>query len=169
MFEKNISDKLKRNEIHDFSNLNIDGLCLDKCIVVGFNNKVVAFFDNTSLPKDYIHISQLRNKDIVYSIVTDNGKWYFGSTNDIGQRINDHLKETRNKLDKYEDYRKYGRFFIRIEHVCDDKENLRELEKDIIEKFKEKLIIFHKGKDAIFLCDLEMKNAICREYSYNKI
>ena len=184
----NKKDKvLNSSDFSDFprDSEKIDNICLEQITSCGFNNIVSAYYSKTHLNEEFGvgDISMLANKYVTYAIVTDSGKWYFGHSNDFGERIHTWLKDfrgrkmssDRNSKNKNfneelcEDARKYKRVLFICLAISDTEREAREKENDLIvnfvfNRFKE----ITNGEDPSHYSWMEMMQYV-KSYVYNKV
>jgi len=186
-----LGKKEKPSNLSDFSNFptnaeKINNVCLEQIVSCGFNNVASAYYSRTQLNEDfgYSDISLLAGKYITYAIVLDNGKWYFGSTSDFGERIHTWLKDFRgHEMSKERervreipvneqlcgDVRKYKRALFMCLGISKTLAEAKRKENELIvnfvfERFKE----ITNGEDPT---QYSWKDIMCytKRYVYNKV
>lgn len=147
-FIANVRKKVIGNEriptksytIADFTNLSekIPGIDFGNAIPLVGTNISHIFYNPYDLPDGITSVEEMDKKCVVYTIIVDNGKFYFGHTTDLSQRMITHAKDIRKgKKNLYKDIREYGRCFIRFELVCDDLVQAKKYESSLIKAAKE--------------------------------
>lgn len=151
-FIANVRKKVIGNErvptrsytIEDFTNLSekIPGIDFGNAIPLVGTNISHIFYNPYDLPDGITSIEEMDKKCVVYTIIVDNGKFYFGHTTDLSQRMITHAKDIRNgeknrKQLLYKDIKEYGRCFVRFELVCDDLKQAQNYESSLIKAAKE--------------------------------
>lgn len=134
--------------------------------ILWYNNKVIAYFDTSTLPKG-MKLIDLRNKYVVYKISFFNTKKvYYGQTSDFGDRVYCHIKDSRGKNKRlYNNIRNCGHCIFSIIEVCESKEEARKIESRLIKEERNK-IIKENAKEYYLLSESEKKNFLI-EHSYN--
>ena len=175
-----ILDKKEREEnLSDFSNFpkkaeKIENISLEQMTSCGFNNLVSAFYSKTQLNEDFgiSDISLLKNKYIAYEIILDNGKWYFGSTKDIGERIHTHLKDFRGghfNKELANDAKKYKRILFLPLAILKTEQESKEKENKLIVDFAYKRFReITNGEEPSHYSWSEIRQ-YTKKYIYNKI
>ena len=175
------SDRNKQEEdIRDFSNFpnrsyKIENLCLNEMEAIGGDNNHVMFYSKEEIRKlgqrenrKFKDILDLRNKFIVYDIITDYGKHYFGHTKDALQRIDTHDKDEKSDgRNLYEDIRKLHRaIFVPLAIARTEKESL-EIEEKYITQFTKKSI--EENYPNVVIKDLASNDILnlSRNFCYN--
>ena len=122
----------------------IENMCLTDMDTIAFDNVSTFFYSKDELRKLSIEdVNELKGKVVVYDLITDNGKHFFGYTRDFGSRIKTHLKDVRrakhdpNKKwnEKYNDIIRYQRAVVRILMVCDCELEGKMMEKSFATEF----------------------------------
>ena len=186
-----LGKKEKQENLSDFSDFpkhseKIKNISLEQITSCGFNNVVSAYYSKTQLNEDFGlgDISLLRGKFITYAIVLDNGKWYFGSSKDFGERIHTWLKDFRgDEMSKERkrvreipvneqlcfDARKYKRVLFLCLGVSETEREAKEKENKLIvefvfERFKE----MTNGENPSHYSWSEIMQYV-KKYVYNKV
>ena len=186
-----LGKKEKSSNLSDFSDFpcesnKIDNICLEQIASCGFTNVAGLFYSITQLNEDFGFgdISMLIGKHITYAIVTDNGKWYFGHSDDIGQRIHTWVKDfrgremskDRNSKDKSfneelcSDVRKYKRALFICLAISNTEFEAEMKENELIKKFKyERFKEMTGGENPENYTKSEVTEVVRPLYLYNKI
>lgn len=99
-----------------------------------FNNKCTLYYSKDRLKElGVTDKADLANKYVLYTIFTPKHKFYIGETDDIGERMNTHIKDARS-IDKplYNDLRECGIGFVNILYIGENKEDVRDKENKMI-------------------------------------
>lgn len=89
---------------------------------ISFYNYCKMWLDESSLPPSCSDVTDLSNKGVLYGIFC-NGKFYVGSTEDFGERMSTHVKDSKkNDLgqEMYSDMVKEGECFVFIFAIVDN-------------------------------------------------
>ena len=106
---------------------------------IAFFNKCNIYFDESSLPLICTNVTDLSNKYILYGILC-NGKFYIGKTQDFGERMSTHIKDSRNcksSQQLYKDMLITNECTTFIFGIVDNETLLEELEHRVIQECKD--------------------------------
>lgn len=132
-----------------------------------FYNGCTMRFDLSSLPPSCVDVADLSNKHILYGIYC-NGKVYVGKTNDFGERMMTHIKDSKKpKTDQrlYKDMIKEKECFAFVFGIMDTKEQLDSAEHSIISLAKDFSIENHCKGDKSKISFIKESNQDIKKYS----
>lgn len=127
--------------------------------LVSWNNKVALYLDKNTIPKNIKNLIDLNYKHILYYIVTKKNMIYIGMTDDFGQRVQCHAKDSRGNdvvmRKMHKDVQLYGNAIVGILGVYDNRKELRASETLLIQEYKDKYLTEKFGNEYQYLVPIE--------------